>query len=86
MALEATDGNIALPARKLFDICRALPSEAEITIENGGNKTKVTSGRSRFSLATMKAEDFPSIGSFDPLVTFKIEKEAFLDLLEIIPY
>ena len=79
-AQEATDGDVALPARKLFDICRALPSESEITIETGGSKTKVTSGRSRFSLLTMKAEDFPSIGSFEPSVTFKIENQILSDL------
>ena len=82
VAEEATNGDIALSARKLFDICRALPSESEITIENAGTKTNVTSGRSRFSLSTMKAEYFPSIGSFEALATFEIDRDIFSDLLE----
>ena len=43
-----SDGAIALPARKLLDICRALPAEAQLTIEAGTGKAKIASGRSRF--------------------------------------
>ncbi len=77
-----TDGALALPARKIFDICRALPAEAELSIEGSGAKTKIASGRSRFSLASMKADEFPSIGSFEVGLTFEIETETLTDLLE----
>ncbi|MGE4616381.1 MAG: DNA polymerase III subunit beta, partial [Gammaproteobacteria bacterium] len=40
-------GSIAVPARKLFDICRALPADAKMTIESTESKVKVSSGRSR---------------------------------------
>lgn len=75
-------GSLAVPARKLFDICRALPAEAEIVLETDGNKLKVTSGRSRFSLATMRAEEFPSIGSFESVLEFSVQTELLSDLLE----
>ena len=39
---------MTLPARKLFDICRALPADAEITIKKEGEKSIVKSGKSRF--------------------------------------
>jgi DNA polymerase-3 subunit beta len=54
---------IALPARKLFDICRALPVNAEITIKKEGEKAVVKSGKSRFSLTTVPVTDFPNIQS-----------------------
>lgn len=56
---------IALPARKLFDICRALPSDAEIVIkkEKEGEKATIKSGKSRFALATVPVTDFPNIQS-----------------------
>src|SRR3990167_7327895 len=56
---------IALPARKLFDICRALPVDAEITIkrEKEGEKATIKSGKSRFALATVPVTDFPNIQS-----------------------
>ena len=81
-ANPGTDGDLALPARKLFDICRALTSEAELLIEGSGAKTKISSGRSRFSLVSMKADEFPSIGSFDASVDFEMETDLLRDLLE----
>ena len=77
-----SDGALALPARKLLDICRALPADAELTIEGSGSKAKIASGRSRFSLASMKADDFPSIGSFDVQVEFTLPAETLTDLVE----
>ncbi|NOQ34939.1 MAG: DNA polymerase III subunit beta [Methylococcaceae bacterium] len=53
------EGEITVPARKFLDICRLLPSEAEIKIEVQGDKVKVTSGRSRFSLSSLDADDYP---------------------------
>lgn len=52
---------LTLPARKLFDICRALPMNAEITIKKDGEKAIVKSGKSRFALATVPVADFPYI-------------------------
>ncbi|MCC6708831.1 MAG: DNA polymerase III subunit beta [Gammaproteobacteria bacterium] len=78
--LEA--GSVALPARKLFDICRALPADSEMTIETSGAKAKIASGRSRFSLAAMNADEFPSIGAFESSVDLELPTETLSDLLE----
>ena len=77
-----TSGSLALPARKLLDICRALPSDAELTIDGSGAKSKISSGRSRFSLASMKADEFPSLGSFDKRIEVELDKEVLIDLIE----
>ena len=50
-----------IPARKLLDICLALPKESQVEIRSGEGKVRVNSGRSRFSLATVPVEDFPYI-------------------------
>ncbi len=52
-------GQITVPARKFLDICRLSPREAKIKIEQQGDKVKVISGRSRFSLSSLDAEDYP---------------------------
>ncbi|MBE9490109.1 MAG: DNA polymerase III subunit beta [Bacteroidetes bacterium] len=52
-------GEITVPARKFLDIVRLLPNEAEIKIELLNDKMKVTSGRSRFSLSTLPADNYP---------------------------
>lgn len=52
-------GEITIPAKKFLDIIRLLPQSAEIKIELIGNKIKVSSGRSRFSLSTLEAKNYP---------------------------
>lgn len=52
-------GEITVPARKLMDICRSLPAGAEIKFEIQDGKAKLSSGRSRFSLSTLPAENYP---------------------------
>lgn len=54
-------GSITLPARRLHDILRALPEEATVTLNIDGEKVTVRCGRSRFTLATLPAADFPTL-------------------------
>ncbi|MYB89614.1 MAG: DNA polymerase III subunit beta [Proteobacteria bacterium] len=55
------EGSTTIPARKLLDICQALPSDASVDISAAEGKVKVQSGRSRFTLASVPVEDFPRI-------------------------
>ena len=50
-----------LPARKLIDICKALPVDSEIEINLTDERATIKSGRSRFTLSTLPARDFPTI-------------------------
>ncbi|MGR9071534.1 MAG: DNA polymerase III subunit beta [Gammaproteobacteria bacterium] len=60
LELEKSDADeITVPARKFLDICRLLPGASDISIELQQNKFKVSSGRSRFSLSTLDAENYP---------------------------
>ena len=52
-------GEITVPARKFLDVVRLLPNEAEIKFELKEDKVKIRSGRSRFSLSTLAAENYP---------------------------
>ena len=56
-----TPGVITLPARRLHDILRALPEDATVTLTVDGDKATVRCGRSRFTLATLPAGDFPTL-------------------------
>lgn len=55
------DGDVTVPARKFLDICRALPDGAMIRVRGEGDRVTVSSGRSRFTLSTLPAADFPGI-------------------------
>jgi DNA polymerase-3 subunit beta len=52
---------ITVPARKLMDICRSFPEAALLSFRLENEKLLLTSGRSRFSLATLPANDFPKV-------------------------
>jgi DNA polymerase-3 subunit beta len=54
-------GSITVSARKLFDICRALPEDAVLQMALEGENVVLRSGRSRFLLTTLPAADFPSV-------------------------
>ena len=58
---------ITVPARKFLDICKSLPINADIKFELQDNKLKINSGRSRFTLSTLPASDYPEFveGTFD---------------------
>jgi DNA polymerase III subunit beta len=59
----SAEGRATIPARKLADIWRSLPEGAEVTVETDADRAIVRSGRSRFTLATLPAADFPKVES-----------------------
>jgi DNA polymerase-3 subunit beta len=58
-------GEVTIPARKLVDICKALPDGTMLHIEIGSEKATIRGGRSRFTLATLPATEFPVIEDVD---------------------
>jgi DNA polymerase-3 subunit beta len=53
---------VTVAARKLQDLLRALPEDAVLNVEASGSRMSVRAGRSRFSLQTLPASDYPRIG------------------------
>ena len=75
-------GKTTVPARKLFDICRGLPEGADLTLELSGDRVTLKSGRSRFTLATLRADEFPSLGAVSASRTLKLRKKDLRALIE----
>ena len=63
-------GEITVPARKLVDICKSLPEGSEINLSAEEGKVQLRCGRSRFTLTTLPARDFPNVE--DSIGTHKI--------------
>jgi len=62
VAAENTEaGTTTTSARKLLDICRALPNGAILQISQTEDRLKIQSGHSRFNLQTLPAQDFPRL-------------------------
>lgn len=58
-------GATTVPARKLLEICKHLPDSARVDFDNAGDKVVFKSGRSKFTLATLSAEEFPKVEELD---------------------
>lgn len=54
-------GKSTVSARKLLDICRALPEGSLLKISQQQSKVNIQCGNSRFSLQSLPAEDFPRL-------------------------
>ena len=61
----AEPGEITIPGRKLLDIIKALPEKASVTLTVEGERAVIRSGKSRFTLATLPASDFPVIENIE---------------------
>ena len=55
------DFAITIAARKLFDIVRALPDSAKVKLDSKDSQVVVSAGKSRFTLQTLPAADFPRV-------------------------
>ncbi len=58
---DAGDFTTTVGARKLIDILRSMPSDQTVSLESAQNKLILKGGKSRFTLQTMPAEDFPLV-------------------------
>ncbi len=75
-------GSITVPARKLFDICKALPDSASIEFELTDDKLKIKSGKSRFNLTTLPVNDFPNITDLGAMETINLEANKLKALID----
>ena len=67
------EGEITVPARKFFDICRALPDGAMINFSTDENKCLITAGKSKFSLSTLSATEYPLIENIESYDSFSLQ-------------
>lgn len=74
-------GAVTIPADKFFGICKAL-TQSTVNIEVVGSRCHITSGKGKYVLSTLPAQDYPSIGvpHSDKLVG--IERQALFNLIK----
>jgi len=78
----AESGEITVPARKLMDICKTMPDDAQITLQLEEDKIILKSGRSRFSLTTLPASDFPSVEESPQTLNFSVQQSELKRLID----
>jgi DNA polymerase-3 subunit beta len=68
-------GDITVPGRKLLDIVRTLPDKSQVTMTREGERIVLRGGRSRFTLSTLPAAEFPVIDEIHALQTVSIRAQ-----------
>ena len=79
---EVEEGEITVPAKKLFDICRGLPDQSDLHFQVDGAKAILKSGRSKYSLSTLSADDYPNLEDWEGEVEFEISQTNLKHLID----
>lgn len=82
LASAGESGELTVPARKLVDICKSLPEGSEISFAAEDGKVTVKSGRSRFTLSTLPAREFPNVEDSMGTHQFTIKQGQLKRLIE----
>ena len=75
------DASITVSAKKLQDIVRALPENAEIAFDSKESRLQLKAGKSQFNLQTLPADDFPKLALSDEMVSELSMSQATLKQL-----
>jgi DNA polymerase III subunit beta len=87
IAAQGEARGVTVGARKLLDILRALPDDAEVTLQQQDKRLLVKAGKSRFSLQTLPAEDFPRLARpAGEVARFSMPQKALRRLLSLVQY
>ena len=81
------EGAVTVGARKLYDILRALPEDAEVALESKESRMTVRAGKSRFNLQTLPAGDFPRmVEAKDTAKTLTLPQKALKHALGLVQF
>jgi len=75
-------GDITVPGRKLLDIFRSLPEKASVTLSTEGERVSVRAGRSRFTLSSLPAAEFPLVEEINAQQTLTVAQGEFRRLID----
>ncbi|MFO7277227.1 MAG: DNA polymerase III subunit beta [Pseudomonadota bacterium] len=75
-------GDITVPGRKLLDIFRALPEKTTVTLSTEGERVSLRAGRSRFTLSSLPASEFPVVEEINAQQTLDVPQGEFRRLID----
>lgn len=76
------EGEVTIPARKFVDICRALPDGVQINVDLSGDKVTIKADRSRFTLSTLPASEFPLIEDMEASDKVTVSQAGMKDVID----
>lgn len=83
---DFAEGEITVPAKKLFDICRGLSEGTEINFSLDGNKALIRAGRGRYTLSTLSASDYPNLEDWEGELEFEVSGSNLKRLIDSVQF
>ncbi len=75
-------GDITVPGRKLLDIFKALPEKTSVTLTTDGDRVSLKGGKSRFTLSSLPAAEFPLVDEINAQQTLTVSQGEFRRLID----
>ena len=75
-------GDITVPGRKLLDIFRSLPEKTSVALSTEGERVSLRAGRSRFTLSSLPASEFPLVDEINAQQTLTVSQGEFRRLID----
>lgn len=79
---DFSEGEITVPAKKLFDICRSLLPDTNIDFSVDKSKVLIKCGRSKYTLSSLPADDYPNLEDWQGEIEFEISQKNLRSLIE----
>jgi DNA polymerase-3 subunit beta len=77
------DGRVAVPAKQLYEIAKALPEKDAVLKRAQNNWLEVRSGSAEFRIVGLPADDFPALPRFEKVQFVKVEPRVLLEMIEL---
>ena len=83
---EIQAGEITVPARKFLDIVKSLPEGAVVSFSLENQRVTIKSGRSRFTLSTLPASEFPVVEDSPNTLSFSLQQQQLKRLIDAVSF
>ncbi|HEY6483811.1 MAG TPA: DNA polymerase III subunit beta [Steroidobacteraceae bacterium] len=75
-------GDVTVPGRKLLEIFRSLPEKVSVTVNTEAERVQIRAGRSRFTLSSLPAAEFPVVEEINAQQTLTLPQGEFRRLID----
>jgi DNA polymerase-3 subunit beta len=80
---QLSEGSITVPAKKLLEILRELPSgTVEVTVAKN-NAVNIKTGKAHFKIMGLSREDFPKLPEIDATSAIELDQKIFKECLSL---
>ncbi|MFA6636278.1 MAG: DNA polymerase III subunit beta [Candidatus Omnitrophota bacterium] len=80
----SADGAITIPAKKFFDIIRALPDESPVSISmKKSNYVTIKSAKAQFRIIGLPKEEFPNLPAFKDHDSVSIDQKTLKEMITL---